>query len=312
VTAAKVRDTVHGAIIIDKPEGPTSFAAMRQAARCVGVRKSGHTGTLDPAASGVIVVLLGEATKLANVLVHDDKVYEARILLGVATDTLDREGQVVAEAPVDVALLTTDRVAAALADHVGEVMQVPPIYSALKRDGRTLMSRARAGEEVHVEARPALCHSLTLVAIETEPQPVLVVRVHCGKGYYVRSLARDLGAALDLPAHLVGLRRTRVGEFDLARAVGPDAATLADVIPIAELLGSWRHISVDSVGCEALSYGRPLKMSAVNTTREPLQPDDDRALALDLAGNPLALMRADFDSWKIERGFVIDIQGCDE
>ncbi len=298
---------LHGALIIDKPEGPTSFAAMRQASRALGVRKSGHTGTLDPAASGVIVVLLGEATKLAGVLVHDDKVYEARIALGAETDTLDREGAVIATAPVPAAALDPDRIRAALSTMVGERDQVPPIYSALKKDGRTLMSRARAGEEVVAAPRRVLCHDLELLAVEAGQPPVLTVRVHSGKGYYVRSFARDLGLALGTRAHLVGLRRTRVGGFGLDRAVAPMDATPDRVVPIADLLVGWGALGLEGPRVVDIRHGRVVPVDMAAVTRDPADPADPRALACAPGGTPIALVRRDGDVWRVERGFMIDI-----
>ncbi len=295
-------ESLHGAVILDKATGPTSFTAMRAAARALGVNRAGHTGTLDPAASGVIVVLLGEATKLSGVLVHDDKEYEALVRLGIATDTLDAEGEVIAEGPVDPAILDPARVTAALTTHVGRVMQVPPVYSAIKRDGRTLMSRARAGEAVEVEPREVTCHALTLLAVTPDDPagPSLHVRVHCGKGYYVRSLARDLGATLGLPAHLAGLRRTRVGPFDLARARPIEAIGDAPILGIAELLPDWPHrVTTPAEACD-LGYGRTLARVG------PVEATAPKALALDQDGRALALLRAEGDRWAIERGFVID------
>lgn len=298
---------VHGALIIDKPEGPTSFSAMRQAARTVGVRKSGHTGTLDPAASGVIVVLLGEATKLAGVLVHDDKVYDASIQLGAETDTLDREGVVVATAPVPEGALDLERIRAALASMVGAVEQVPPVYSALKKDGRTLMSRARAGEEVVATPRPVVCHGLELLGVDPGPPAILRVRVHSGKGYYVRSLARDLGLALGTRAHLVALRRLRVGGFGLDLAVSPAEARPEAVVPIADLLRDWRVLGLDAPRLADVRHGRTLPADSVQVVRAPADPADRRALACGPDGTPAALLRLDDDLWRVERGFMIDI-----
>jgi tRNA pseudouridine55 synthase len=299
LAARRVADTVHGAVILDKALGPTSFSAMRAAGRALGVSRAGHTGTLDPAASGVLVVLLGEATKLSGVLVHDDKVYEATIRLGVATDTLDTEGQVVAEAPVDPALLAPERLAAALAAHLGPVMQTPPVYSAIKRDGRSLMSRARAGEVVEVEPRPVVCHALDLLGVDTHPvAPAVRLRVHCGKGYYIRSLARDFGASLGVPAHLAGLRRTRVGPFELACGRPIESIATAPLRPFTELLHDWLHVTVSAREAQDLACGR-LIPRAVDTPHA-------RALALSASGTPLALLRAEGPRWAVERGFVID------
>jgi tRNA pseudouridine55 synthase len=300
--ARRTVDSLHGAVILDKASGPTSFTAMRAAARALGVSRAGHTGTLDPAASGVLVVLLGEATKLSGVLVHDDKAYEALVRLGVATDTLDAEGEVVAEAPVDPACLEPARVAAALATHVGRVLQAPPVYSAIKRDGRTLMSRARAGEDVEVEPREVTCYALSLLEVTPDDPagPSLRVHVHCGKGYYVRSLARDLGVTLGVPAHLAGLRRTRVGPFDLARARTLDAIGDALVLTIPELLPDWPRRVATPDEARDLGYGRTIPRVG---PREAAAP---HAIALDAEGRPLALLRADGGRWAVERGFVID------
>jgi tRNA pseudouridine55 synthase len=311
VAARRVTDALHGAVILDKALGPTSFSAMRAAGRALGVYRAGHTGTLDPAASGVLVVLLGEATKLSGLLVHDDKVYEAAIRLGVATDTLDAEGQVVAEAPVDPAVLAPERLAAALAGHLGPVLQAPPIYSAIKRDGRSLMSRARAGEVVEVEPRPVVCHALELLGVDPDlAAPTVHLRVHCGKGYYIRSLARDFGASLGVPAHLAGLRRTRVGPFDLGRARPVEAIGTAPVLSFPELLPDWLHLTASPAEARDLGHGRLIP-------RDP-SLGHSRALALSPAGTPLALLRAssglaapvpgapDGAHWAVERGFLID------
>lgn len=300
----------HGAIVIDKPEGPTSFGAMRMAARALGIKRSGHTGTLDPAASGVIVVLLGEATKLSGVLVHDDKVYDARVRLGVGTDTLDREGQVTETAEVASEHLEPQRIQELLSKMVGTVMQVPPVYSALKRDGRTLMSRARAGETVIVDARPVTCFSLELIGVEIEPEPVLKVRVHCGKGYYVRSLARDIGAALGVPAHLAGLRRLRVGPFAVTHGVAPTDASFDKVISISRLLDGWIQVSATESQMDDIRCGRVVPRAAIGVLASPPSADPDRALAVDFQGTPLALLRGEGPVWKVERGFIIDIPGC--
>lgn len=298
--SAVVRDEapgVHGAVVLDKPSGPTSFKAMRMAQRALGQRTAGHGGTLDPMASGVLVVLLGEATKLSALVMDHTKTYEAEVRLGVGTDTLDAEGAVVAEGPVPE--LTRDKIEAALAPHVGEVMQVPPRYSALKVEGRTHMSRARAGEEFEVAPRKALCLGLELVAFAGDR---LTLRVECGKGYYVRSLARDLGAAFGTPSHLSALRRTRVGAFSLAQAVAPDAppeVIAGALIPIARMLPSVPRVRVAGKTLEALRSGRWIDASA---------PLDGIGLALDPEDAPVALVTALGDGTprlKVVRGFAM-------
>jgi tRNA pseudouridine55 synthase len=172
------------------------------------------------------------------------------------------------------------------------------------------MSRARKGEIVDVEARPVSCHALELISVETEPEPVATLRVHCGKGYYVRSMARDLGAALGLPAHLAGLRRIRVGPFDIEAAVPPDRASPEHVIGIPRLLAHWRHVGCDAARTIDIRCGRAVPHAALPVVATPSEAPVDRALALDPAGVPLALLRSEGAHWKVERGFMIDIPGC--
>jgi tRNA pseudouridine55 synthase len=181
----------------------------------------GHAGTLDPAASGVLPICLGQATRVAEYLSESGKAYRATIRFGSVTDTYDAEGEVVRSAPVD---LTREVIAAALPDFLGSQMQVPPIYSALKRAGQPLYKLARAGEAVTVEPRPIVIHDLRIVSWEL---PDLVLDVACGKGTYIRSLAYDLGERLGPGAHLAGLVRTRSGPFTLAASMTLDAVELA-------------------------------------------------------------------------------------
>jgi tRNA pseudouridine55 synthase len=222
---------VDGVLVVDKPAGPTSFEVVQRARRALGAAKAGHTGTLDPAATGVLAVCVGDAVKLQHWLVAGDKEYEAAVAFGAATDTADAEGAVVARA--DARGLDAERLAAALPAFRGEIDQVPPMYSAIKVGGRRLHEAARAGEELDRAPRRVRIDALDLLAFEGAPdagRPAIArLRVRCGKGTYVRSLAEDLGRALGLPAHLAGLRRTAAGPFRLEAAV-----PLADV----EALGS--------------------------------------------------------------------------
>lgn len=280
----------HGLVVFDKPVGPTSFSAMRMVERKLGAARAGHAGTLDPAASGVLVVLLGEATKLSSWIVGHDKGYRATIAFGRATDTLDAEGETVAEATLPPGFLTRERVEAALPSFLGEQLQLPPRYSAIKKEGRSLMSRARAGEDFEVEPRQVVCHGLEVVEVSDDR---VVIDVASGSGYYVRSFARDLGQALDVPAHLAALVRTRSGPFTLADAKPLDALTLADVNPIHGDVIGVPTLTLDGDDAEAIGHGRTVAATG-------LAP---RALLLGPDGAPLALVeRTPEDRWRVFRG----------
>jgi tRNA pseudouridine55 synthase len=203
---------VHGVLLLDKPEGISANAALQKARRLFAAAKAGHTGTLDPLATGLLPVCFGEATKFSADLLDADKTYEADVLLGRSTRTGDREGETLATAPVRCTLAD---VVACLGRFTGDILQRPPMYSALKRDGRPLYELARRGLEVERPLRPVRILSLELLECAL---PRLFLRVTCSKGTYIRVLAEDIGAALGCGAHLAALRRIRVGPLDLAHA----------------------------------------------------------------------------------------------
>ncbi|HEY4223516.1 MAG TPA: tRNA pseudouridine(55) synthase TruB, partial [Myxococcota bacterium] len=182
---------MNGIVVVDKPAGPTSFDVVAQLRRIFKTREIGHCGTLDPLATGVLVVAVGSYTRLVRVLTADDKRYRATIAFGTSTSTDDREGDVVARADDhDVAALSQERILAALLPFVGAIAQVPPAFSAIHVDGKRAHERARAGELVKMKPRDVVVHALNLVSMErTESEALAVVDVHCGKGTYVRSLA---------------------------------------------------------------------------------------------------------------------------
>jgi tRNA pseudouridine55 synthase len=211
------RQSIDGVLLLDKPAGMSSAQALARAKRALNAVKAGHTGTLDPLATGLLPLCFGEATKFAGDLLEAAKTYEARILLGATTTTGDSEGEVLERRDV---IVTAQGVEAALARFRGEIEQVPPMYSALKRDGRPLYDYARRGETVHRESRQVVIHELVLLRTGEE---TVDVRVACSKGTYVRTLAEDIGAALGCGAHLVALRRTQVGELTLDDAVALEA-----------------------------------------------------------------------------------------
>ncbi len=206
---------MNGIIVIDKEPGFTSHDVVAKMRGICGQRKIGHTGTLDPMATGVLPVCLGSATKLCDMLADRDKEYVAELLLGVETDTQDVTGQILARRPVEV---DEGRVRGAADSFLGLYMQVPPMYSALKVDGKTLYELARAGKEVERKARPVQIHELEILECSL---PVVRMRVVCSKGTYIRTLCADMGERLGCGGAMQSLRRTRVGQFSIE-----DACTL--------------------------------------------------------------------------------------
>lgn len=205
---------MRGFLNIDKPEGMTSFDVVRAIRRASGVKRVGHAGTLDPLATGVLPVAVGDATRLIDALVDASKAYTAEITFGAETTTDDAAGEVVARA--DPGTVTRGEVEAALEGFVGVRLQTPPAFSALKLDGVPAYRDARQGAPREMAPRQVTAHALTLRRFEAAR---CVVDIECGKGYYVRSLARDLGRALGVYGHVSALRRTRVGPFRVERAV---------------------------------------------------------------------------------------------
>ena len=214
---------VDGLLVLDKPTGMSSNAALQQAKRLFGAAKAGHTGSLDPLATGVLPLCFGEATKFSQFLLDADKGYESTFVLGVGTDTADADGAVIAQASA--VHLTEDAVTQAMATLTGAIEQVPPMYSALKVDGQPLYKRARAGEQVERAARPVEIYGFELLSFESGDQVRITVRVRCSKGTYIRTLAEDLGAALGVPAHVSTLRRCQSGPFALDDCVTPEQLT---------------------------------------------------------------------------------------
>lgn len=204
---------VSGILILDKPAGMTSNGALQQAKRLFKAAKAGHTGSLDPLATGVLPICLGEATKFSQYVLDADKGYDATISLGVGTDTLDAEGKEVARD--DASHLTHEEVGAALANLRGPISQLPPMYSALKRDGQPLYKLARQGVEVERKPRHVIIHELRLRDYRSGTTAEVDVSIRCSKGTYIRSLAESLGELLSVPAHISVLRRTEAGPYTL-------------------------------------------------------------------------------------------------
>jgi tRNA pseudouridine55 synthase len=239
----KPRDLVDGVLLLDKPVGLSSNDALIRAKRVMNAKKAGHTGTLDPFATGLLPLCFGEATKFSQDLLEADKTYDATVHLGIMTTTGDTEGEAIETLPVDV---TIEQIEAALARFRGPILQVPPMYSALKRDGKALYEYAREGITLERDARPVTIHGLELVGYEA---PMLKIRVTCSKGTYVRVLGEDIGAALGCGAHLNALRRIQVGALTAETMISLEdlqahAEPLSLLAPVDALLSTFPAVEL--------------------------------------------------------------------
>jgi tRNA pseudouridine55 synthase len=239
---------MHGVLNVLKPPGPTSHDIVSQARRALKTKRIGHTGTLDPAACGVLPICVGHATRLVEYLQATRKTYVAEASFGFETDTLDAMGTEVARSAT--ARLYEAGVAGVLEQFRGEIAQVPPMFSALKRDGKSLHELARTGETVEIEARPATIFALELVGFEVRGGvPTATLRLECSPGTYVRSLVRDIGRALGTHATMTFLVRTQSGRFHIGDAVPPEDMKAEMLVPLAQAL---RWCAAREVESEAL------------------------------------------------------------
>ena len=260
----KPRDLVDGVLLIDKPVGLSSNDALIKAKRVVNAKKAGHTGTLDPFATGLLPLCFGEATKFSQDLLEADKTYDAVVHLGITTTTGDTEGEAVETRPVDV---TVEQIEAALARFRGPIMQIPPMYSALKRDGKALYEYAREGIVLEREARPVTIHKLEMLAYDA---PMLTIRVTCSKGTYVRVLGEDIGAELGCGAHLNALRRIQVGNLTTDGMVTLEQLQAHDnplslLAPVDALLSSFPRVELTAELAARFLNGQRLALN-----REPV------------------------------------------
>jgi len=256
-----IKNVVSGVLVVDKPIGLTSHDVVQIVRRGTGIRRAGHTGTLDPRASGVLVILIGPAVRLSEYVSASDKRYQATIRLGSSTDTYDSEGDVTDFTSSEILEeITEEQFNEILQQFIGEIEQVPPPYSAVKVKGRKAYEMAREGEEVDLEPRTINVYSLEI--LEWAP-PEAVIDVYCSSGTYVRSLANDLGKALGTGAHLIGLRRTKSGRFTLRDAVPmrrlQEAFDAGEwyryLIPAAEALADWPMLELDPDQVELVRHG---------------------------------------------------------
>jgi len=282
-----VKNAISGVLVVDKPVGLTSHEVVQIIRRGTNIRRAGHTGTLDPRASGVLIVLIGPAVRLSEYVSASDKRYQAIIRLGATTDTFDADGSFTSKDQM--VEITEDQFDTALKSFVGEIIQTPPPYSAVKVHGRPAYDMARKGEEVVLEPRKIQVYSLDL--LEWAP-PEAVIDVYCSSGTYVRSLANDMGTKLSCGAYLTGLRRTKSGRFTLRDAVplrklreAFDAGNWYQyVIPAAEALSDWPAVELNNEQVEAVRHGH----------RVAAQPEDKgMARGISEAGELVALLEVD-------------------
>jgi len=252
-----LKNAISGVLVVDKPIGLTSHDVVQIVRKGTNIRRAGHTGTLDPRASGVLVILIGPAVRLSEYVSASDKRYQAVVRLGVSTDTYDADGRVESTAPVNI---TEQQFETALSKFVGEIEQVPPPYSAVKIKGRKAYEMAREGEEVDLAPRKIQVYNLELLEWA---MPEAVIDVYCSSGTYVRSLAHDLGEMLGCGAHLVGLRRTKSGRFTLRDAVPlrklkehfDNGTWYQLLIPAAEALSDWQAVELNQDQVESVRHG---------------------------------------------------------
>jgi len=249
------RRRIDGVLLLDKPSGLSSNAALQRAKRLYRAEKAGHTGTLDPLASGLLPICLGEATKFAQALLDADKAYVASVRFGTTTATGDADGDVLVTRSVEI---TQVDIEAVLPRFIGRIAQVPPRHAALKHEGRKYYEYARRGIEIPRSARPVEIHAIDVLSWQT---PDLEISIRCSKGTYVRVLAEDLGAALGCGAHLAALRRTATGGFVLADAHAfetleavSDARRDAVLLPVDALVAALPRLDLE--GADAIRFGQ--------------------------------------------------------
>lgn len=299
------RSSVHGVLVVDKPRGPTSHDVVQIIRRALHTRAVGHAGTLDPMATGVLVVAVGEATKLVRWLTADDKVYEATVALGAETDTLDAEGKVVDEMSSEGVDLGLARAAATA--FVGTYLQRPPLFSAIRVDGERLHEKARRGEKVDVPEREVTVRELE---IRSADERAVDLRVVCAKGFYVRALGRDLARALGTCGHLSALRRTKSGAFSVEDAVDmatiegardddtARAALAGRLVSLVDACGAMPKVVLDERGVRDARHGRQVRAAGA-------PPDGTEPVALlDPGGALVAVARSCGDHLRVVRGFA--------
>jgi tRNA pseudouridine55 synthase len=270
-----------GILLVDKPAGVSSHDAVTTARRARGGIKGGHTGTLDPFATGLLLVALGRSTRLVRFVPSGPKVYQATIRFGTATDSDDATGIVVESAPAPVDAMVRD----AVAQLTGAIDQLPPSYSARHVDGKRAYELARKGETPDLRPTRVTVYSWDIASFT---EGLLTATISCSEGTYIRALARDLGKLCGSAAHLASLRRTHIGPFDVRNAVAPDQAHAAALVPAAEALPGMARQVMDSSEIALVQHGRAITARA----------EGERAALLDAAGELVAVAERDGESWQ--------------
>jgi tRNA pseudouridine55 synthase len=288
-----------GLLIVDKPVGPTSHSVVNMVRRGTGIRKVGHAGTLDPRASGVLVLCLGSATRLSEYLSTSDKTYEATVRFGASTRTYDADGEITRQTGISP---TRQQIAAALTSFTGALEQVPPPFSAIKVKGRKAYELARNGTEIELEPRRITIYSLEIVSYQA---PDLELSIRCSAGTYIRSLAHDLGEQLSCGAHLAALRRTQAGPFNL------DSATPMPMLEVGFLTGKWEQFvrpAADALpDLPVVQLTQEMAEQVKHGRRLPADPGSQGlARALDPQGELAAILEADAQSgeWHPRKVFI--------
>ena len=295
---------MNGVVIVDKPQGCTSHDVVRGVRKAVNQKSVGHAGTLDPLATGVLVVAIGEATKLVQHLQAHDKTYKATIRLGVETDSLDADGEVTARAPVPE--LDAPRIEDALTSFLGLRPQQVPAMSAVKVDGKPLHRRVRRGERVNPPTKDVTLHEANVDAVSGDE---IQLTIRCSKGFYVRSLARDLAEALGTKGHLTALRRTVSGPFTVEQSVDGDAlskeAIVDRLIPLNEACGALLQVELTDSGVDNARHGRPIRADEL-VGANWREAGAEEAMALMTAeGDLVALGKKTDDGVRVVRGFAM-------
>lgn len=302
------RHEPHGLLIVDKPEGPTSHDIVSSARRVLGTRRVGHAGTLDPMATGVLVLLLGEATKLSELATAADKTYRAQISFGRATDSHDATGTTTRESEARLSEINEATLQGALEAERQRTLQVPPSVSAIKLQGQRAYALARAGAAPELAPRTVRVHELR--ELERDER-ALSLDLRVSKGYYVRALARDLGLALGVPTHLSRLRRTSSGAFTLAEACSWPPAAPPPLLPLHQILPRLLPtLRLTDTGVRRARAGQALSQADfIDVPPAPTGPGESTPTTcawVDSSGLPVALGAREGDLFRVRRGFAGD------